>query len=75
MSHRPVRSPRQKQRRLSPDEISEVLQRYQAGETAIALAKVFGVYPRTIVRHITAGQVMTRYRADVGLAEARQLYQ
>jgi hypothetical protein len=74
-SDRTVRSPRQKQRRLNPEEISEVLQRHQAGESANSLAKVFGTHRRTIVQHLTASQVQTRYRADIDLLEARQLYE
>ena len=55
VADRTVRSPRQKERRLSPDQVSEVLQRSQAGETANALAKTFGVHRRTIVHHLIAG--------------------
>jgi DNA-directed RNA polymerase specialized sigma24 family protein len=60
---------------LNSEEVSEVLQRYQSGESANALARAFGVHRRTIMEHLSAGQVETRYRADVDVTEARQLYE
>jgi DNA-binding transcriptional ArsR family regulator len=76
-SNRTVRSLRQKQRRLAADEVSEVLQRYQAGETANALAQAFDVHRTTIVRHLEAAEVSTRYRilSEADLAEARRMYE
>jgi hypothetical protein len=76
-SSRGVRSPRQKQRRLAADEVSQVLQRYQAGETANILAQAFDVHRTTIVRHLESAGLQTRYRilGEEDLAEARRLYE
>jgi hypothetical protein len=76
-SVRTVRSPRQNQRRLGDYEVLEVIGRYQAGETANALARAFDVHRTTIVRHLEASQVPTRYRilSDANLVEGRQLYE
>jgi hypothetical protein len=76
-SDRTVRSLRQKQRRLGAEEVSEVLKRYQAGETANALARAFDVHRTTIVRHLADARVATRYRilSDADLVEAHRLYE
>ena len=75
-SARTVRSLRQKQTRLSGDQVGEVVERYQAGETANALAQVFGVHRTTIVRHVEATGALTRYRilSERDVAEGRRLY-
>ena len=54
-----------------------MLQRYQAGESANALALAFEVHRTTIVRHLEAAQVAIWYRilSDGHLAEARRLYE
>src|SRR4051794_4755684 len=51
-SHRPVPSVRQKQTRLTDSQRSEVVRRYQAGESANSLAPQFGVHASTLVRHL-----------------------
>jgi len=54
-----------------------VLQRYQAGETANALATAFKVHRTTIMRHLKVAAVSTRYRilSDGDVAEARRMYE
>jgi hypothetical protein len=76
-SARTVRSLRQKQRRLAADELAEVVARYEAGETANALAQLFDVHRTTIVRHVEAAGALTRYRilSERDVAEGRRLYE
>lgn len=76
VSHRPVRSLRQKQMRLTDSQRSEVVGRYEAGESAGALAVEFGVDRRTLAGHVRRAGVEVRYRVvdRVDLAEAAKLY-
>jgi hypothetical protein len=62
---------------LAVDGVAEVVERYQAGETANALAQLFDVHRTTIVRHVEAAGVLTRYRilAESDIDEARRLYE
>jgi hypothetical protein len=62
---------------LGADEVAEVVARYRAGQTANVLAQAFDVHRTTIVRHLEAAAVPTRYRilSDGHVAEARQLYE
>ena len=74
---RTTRSPRQKQRRLTSEEIERVVERYQAGESANLLAAELGVHRTTIVGHLKRRGVSTRYKiiAEADLAEAVRLYE
>ena len=76
VSHRPVPSLRQKQVRLTDSQRSEVVKRYEAGESANALAVEFGVDRRTLAGHLRRAGVEVRYRVvdRVDLAEAAKLY-
>lgn len=51
-SHRPVPSPRRMSPRLTESQRSELVRRYQSGESADALAPEFGVHLRTILTHL-----------------------
>ena len=74
---RPTRSPRQRQRRLTSEEIDGVVGRYKAGESANVLAGELGVHRTTIVGHLKRRGVLTRYRiiTEKDLAEAARLYE
>jgi predicted DNA binding protein len=76
VSHRPVPSVRQKQTRLTDSQRSEVVRRYEAGESANALAAEFGVDRRTLAGHLRRAGVEVRYRVvdRVDLTEAATLY-
>ena len=73
---RTTRSLRQRQRRLTPEEIDVVVGRYEAGESANVLAREFGAHRTTIVGHLKRRGVSTRYKiiAEKDLAEAARLY-
>ena len=73
-SYRPVPSLRQKQTRLTDSQRSEVVQRYRAGESANALAAEFVTDRRTATRIIREAGVDLRYRVEVDLGAARELY-
>jgi DNA invertase Pin-like site-specific DNA recombinase len=75
VSHRPVRSPRQKQTRLTDSLRPELVERYLAGESSNALAKEFGVDRHTAARIIRSAGVEVRYRVDVDVERARKLYE
>jgi DNA-directed RNA polymerase specialized sigma24 family protein len=60
---------------LTPDEVSEVVRRYAAGESATALAAVYGVNRRTISAHLKRRQAAVRYRAPLDIDEANALYE
>ena len=77
VSHRPVPSLRQEQTRLTDSQRSEVARRYEAGESANALAAEFGVHRTTIVNALRSAGVEARYRimADDDVDEARRLYE
>ena len=76
VSHRPVPSVRQKQTRLTDSQRSEVVARYEAGESATSLAVEFGVDRRTLTGHLRRLGVEVRYRVGdrVDLTEAAKLY-
>ena len=73
---RTTRLSRQKQRRLTSEEIDGVVERYRAGESANLLARELGVHRTTIVGHLKRRGVSTRYKiiAEADLAEAVRLY-
>ena len=75
VSHRPVPSLRQKPTRLTETQRSELIERYQAGEPANALARQFGVDRRTATRIIRRGGVEVRYRVEADVETARELYE
>ena len=74
---RTTRSPRQRQRRLTSEQIDRVVERYRAGESANLLAGELGVHRATIVGHLKRHGVSTRYKiiAEADLAEAARLYE
>ena len=76
VSHRPVPSLRQKQARLTEAQRTEVVRRYEAGESANAPAVEFGVDRRTLAGHLRRAGVAVRYRVfdRVDLDEAAKLY-
>ncbi len=53
----------------------ELVGRYQAGESANALAKEFGVDRRTATHIIRAAGDEVRYRVDADVETARELYE
>lgn len=78
VSHRTVPSLRQKQTRLTDSQRSALVERYQAEESAVALAATFGIDRRTATRLIRAAGAEVRYRvqlADVDIDVARELYE
>jgi DNA-directed RNA polymerase specialized sigma24 family protein len=74
VSHRPVPSLRQKQTRLTDSQRSEVVERYQAGESSNVLAREFSIDRRTATRIIREAGAQIRYRIDADLDAARELY-
>jgi len=76
VSHRPVPSLRQKQTRLTDSQRSAVVRRYEAGESAAALAREFDVDRRTLVNHLKRAGVEVRYRIidQIDTVEAQRLY-
>jgi hypothetical protein len=71
-----VRPPKQIQCRLSPDQVTDLVQRYQAGELLHELATEFGVHRETASRHLKRRGVDSRYRLlEPNLDEARRLYE
>ena len=76
VSHRPVPSLRQKQVRLTDAQLSAVVERYEAGESANSIAADFSVDRRTLTVHLRKAGVEVRYRvADrIDLAAAARLY-
>jgi len=73
-SHRPVPSVKKKQTRLTDSQQSQVLKRYEAGESAAALAEAFDVHRATIFSLLNRAGTPTRYRvlddADVSVAQS-----
>jgi DNA-directed RNA polymerase specialized sigma24 family protein len=47
---------------LLPAQIDELAQRYVEGETVLELAAAFGVHRTTVIGHLRARGVVTRYR-------------
>jgi DNA invertase Pin-like site-specific DNA recombinase len=74
-SRRPVPSLRQKQTRLTDSQRSDLVRRYQAGESSNALACEFGVDRRTATRIIRTTGADVRYRVDADVDVARELYE
>lgn len=77
VSTRPVQSLRQKQYKLTRRQVDEVVERYEAGESANVLAIEFGVHRGNVVRQLKARGVVVRYRimSDEDLALAETLYE
>jgi lambda repressor-like predicted transcriptional regulator len=61
---------------LTVTQRSEIVQRYEAGESAAALAREFGVDRQTLVNHLKRAGVEVRYRIvdQIDVAEAQELY-
>src|SRR5262249_37792842 len=76
-SHRPIPSLRQKQTRLVNSDRNEVLKRYQAGETANALAEAFDVNRATIFAILQRAGIKGRYGllTDRDVLAATELYE
>jgi predicted DNA-binding protein (UPF0251 family) len=70
------RSTRQRQVRLSPDELAELVAEYQAGFDSYDLAVRWGVHRHTVSEHLKRAGVQTRFQglADFQVAEAKRLY-
>ncbi len=77
VSHRPVPSPRQKQTRLTDSQRSEVVRRYEAGESANVPAVELGVHRTSVLRALRVGGVDVRYRTltDDEVGDARRMYE
>jgi predicted DNA-binding protein YlxM (UPF0122 family) len=74
----PDRSPRsrQHQHRLTTEQVDQLVERYQAGESSNRLAAEFEVHRTTISTNLAARNVRTRYRLlDDDLAGATRLYE
>ncbi len=76
VSHRPVPSLRQKQTRLTDPQRSDLVQRYEGGESANSLAAEFGIDRRTATRLIRKAGAGIRYRVidQVDVDQASALY-
>jgi transposase-like protein len=76
-SHRPVPSVRQQQTRLTDSDRTEVLERYQAGETANALAEAYDVNRATIFARLQRAGIKSRHRilTDHDVAAATAMYE
>jgi AraC-like DNA-binding protein len=76
VSHRPVPSLRQTRVRLTDSQRSEVVQRYEARESANTLAAEFGVDRRTLTAHLRRVGVEVRYRVvdRIDVDAAAELY-
>jgi DNA invertase Pin-like site-specific DNA recombinase len=64
-------------RRLTPDELQQVLELYRLGKSTYTLARQFGIDCHTITRHLRRGGVTLRSRQKLTpeLADqAKQLY-
>jgi len=75
VSHRPVPSLRHEQTRLTDSQRSEAARRYEAGESASALAAEFGIDRRTASRIVRSAGAEVRYRVDTDVEAARELYE
>jgi transposase-like protein len=60
---------------LDPDEVSELVARYEDGETVYELATRFGIHRDTVTQFLKDHDVPRRYheRVPVDLAEAAEL--
>jgi hypothetical protein len=76
-SHRPVPSLRQKQTRLADSDRTEVVERYQAGETANGLAEAFDVNRATVFAILQRAGIKSRFRTltDRDIASASAMYE
>ena len=74
--HGPLRSDKQRQVRLRPEQIDEIVVRYRNGETAPMLAEAFGVHRKTILLALRRRGVEPRYRRldDDDVAQAACWY-
>jgi hypothetical protein len=75
-SARTVRSVRQKQTRLTSDQVDQLVDRYQHGESVYVLALDLSVNRRTVSAHLARRGVSTRYQilGEDELAKAVELY-
>jgi hypothetical protein len=83
-SHKPLESPRKPRGRgpllrLSPEQVDELVRRYEAGESATALAREFGINQQTALDHLhRQGVAVIRSRMAIAndqLPELRSLYE
>ena len=72
-----VRSVETVQTFLKPAQVDELVALYAAGATLVELAERFGVYSRTVARHLARRSVPTRRRGltPEQVVEARVLYE
>jgi DNA invertase Pin-like site-specific DNA recombinase len=74
-SHRPVPSLRQKQTRLTTEQVSELISRHERGEPIDELAVGFGIHRTTVMTHLSrAGAERRSGVVQRHLDEARVLY-
>jgi DNA-directed RNA polymerase specialized sigma24 family protein len=72
---RTTRSPRQNQHRLTPDEVTRLLERYRDGTKISDLATEFQISRTTVMKHVErAGAPRRRNLLRDHLDEARRLY-
>jgi len=75
-SHRPVPSLRQKQHRLTHDEVRNLLASYEDGTTIARIASEFAVHRTTVLDIVRRAGLKRRYRrVDDALDEAHTLYE
>jgi DNA-directed RNA polymerase specialized sigma24 family protein len=60
---------------LTDSQRSELVARYQGGESSNALACEFDIDRRTATRIIRTARAEVRYRVEVGVETARELYE
>lgn len=69
---------RQVQRRLSPDDVAELVAHYQAGVRVPDLIEQYGIHRTTVLEHLRRQGVLrspdTRKLTDADAAEAAELY-
>jgi predicted DNA-binding protein YlxM (UPF0122 family) len=72
----PNRSPRQRQRKLSPERIEDLAQAYQGGASMMELAATYELHRATVVDHLERAGVSRRRTplADVDTDELWRLY-
>lgn len=73
-SHRPVPSLRQKQTRLAPDEVFDLVHDYEDGFTVKGLVAKYSISRTTAIAHLKREGIKTRYnKLDSKLEEIKQL--
>ena len=71
------RRARRLQRRLRPEEVQELIMRYEDGESAKRLGARFGIHPTTVATHLKRNGVRVRRQklTNEDIAELRKLRQ